>query len=412
MNETTTPQDPDQVELRVFDRRVTVLLPPQKDPARRALLHRAWSRCLVDPAVGESPSAEAARPLDPAPPVLCDLRHLGSSSADAALSDATVEARLADRVTTLVTTRTMHSVLGEHLLLHSAGLSAPDGRVLALCAPPGTGKTTATRVIGRRFGYVTDETVCVEPTTGRVLPYPKPLQIIDPSVDSRKVAVGPDELGLLEPEDLSALRLGPVIVLDRSPDAAEPSITPMPLAEALPRIVAQTSSLHLLERPLQTLCTLMDRSGGPWLLHYAESSTLPDLLEAWLAGEETTSPGPERWEPAIASVTSADAPADRAAPERPGTVQRAAVQDAITMPGGIGVLRGGSFLLLQGIGATLWELLGTPLTVPELTEALVAEHGPAEEAEAATSELVEELLGHGVLQRSAEPATVVTAASR
>lgn len=403
VNPVAAPQDHDRMELRVFDRRVTVLLPRQDDPEQRAHLHRAWSRCLLDAVAATRAPHEVAISLDPAPPVVCDLRRAAAPPMDAA-----GHARLGDRVTTTVTTRAMESVLGDHLLLHSAGLSAPDGRVLALCAPPGTGKTTATRVLGRRLGYVTDETVCVEPGTGRVLPYPKPLQIIDPGISSRKVAVGPDELGLQEPADLAALHLGPVIVLDRSLSpvgGASASISPLPLAEALPRIVAQTSSLHLLERPLQTLCALMDASGGPWLLRYAEAETLPQLLEQWLIDDATSMPGPERWEPMVSAASEADAapPAEDSPGHGPETIRRADVQDAVAMPGGIGVLHGGSFFLLQGIGATLWQLLGAPRTVTEIAGALVETHGPTEDAETITADLVEELIGHRVLARSAAP---------
>ncbi|AXK45408.1 PqqD family peptide modification chaperone [Brachybacterium saurashtrense] len=370
-------EEQDRLDLVVFDRPVTVLLPPDPDGERRARLRDAWSRCL-------SPGPPAAGA------VLCDLRAVTAPT-----EEADSGARLGDLVTTAVTTRTMESALGTLLLLHAAGLAAEDGRVMALCAPPGTGKTTATLVLARRFGYVTDETVAVVPGTGQVLPYPKPLQIIDREVAARKVARGPEELGLRAPSASTALHLGPVIVLDRSLDPAgdaAPTVTPLPLAEALPRIVAQTSSLHLLPRPLQTLCALMDAHGGPWLLHYAEAETLPEVLDAWLAGRESRSAGPESWESAVVEETSPSPPCGDGA-----VVRRAPVADAVAIPGGVAVLRGGDFFLLQGVGATLWERLTRPRTLDELTEALVAAHGTVEGADGIVAELVEQLRDRGLL---------------
>ena len=60
---------------------------------------------------------------------------------------------------------------GELLLLHAAGLAAPDGGgVVVLVGPSGRGKTTAARVLGRHFRYVSDESIGID-TDGTVLPY-------------------------------------------------------------------------------------------------------------------------------------------------------------------------------------------------------------------------------------------------
>ena len=396
------------MDLTVFARPVTVLLPPDRDPQQRARLHAAWSRCRarVAAATGSdcgSDASDASERPGAVEPVLCDLRTSGAELAAPAGG-----AQLGDRVTTMVTTRTMESVLGHHLLLHAAGLAAADGRVLALCAPPGTGKTTATRVLARALGYVTDETVAVVPRTGQVLPYPKPLQIIDPSIGSRKVAIGPDELELQELTDPAALRLGPVVVLDRALDAdpgVHPKIERLPLAEALPRIVAQTSSLHLLERPLQTLCALMDENGGPWMLRYAEAESLPELLTPWMDGESSRSLGTERWE-AAAAATEEALRNDFTNPDPEGgsgRYLRAPVDDAVVVDGGIGVLRGGEFFLLQGIGATAWELMARPRTIDDIAAALVEVHGPVEDAEMITADLLEQLVASGVLEQRGAP---------
>lgn len=80
--------------------------------------------------------------------------------------------------TSRATVASLEARAGELLMFHAAGLSASDGRVVALVGPSGTGKSTAARTLCRDdFGYVTDETVAVDDAQ-RVLPFPKPIAVI------------------------------------------------------------------------------------------------------------------------------------------------------------------------------------------------------------------------------------------
>lgn len=65
-----------------------------------------------------------------------------------------------------------------HLVrIHAAGLASGDRAVL-LPAPMASGKTTtATALLRAGLDYLTDETVAIDPSSGRVLAYPKPLSI-------------------------------------------------------------------------------------------------------------------------------------------------------------------------------------------------------------------------------------------
>ena len=99
---------------------------------------------------------------------------------------------------------------GDYLMLHAAGLRAPDGRVVGVIAPSGTGKTTFCSVLGNRFGYVTDETLVITPGTLDVIPYPKPLSVVGPEARRTKVDHSPSALGLeavTSPTPLGALVL-------------------------------------------------------------------------------------------------------------------------------------------------------------------------------------------------------------
>ena len=75
-------------------------------------------------------------------------------------------------LTSRVTREAIEGLAGRRILLHAAGLSTDDGRVLVLVGPSGTGKTTACLEFCRStFGYATDETVAIDEYLG-VVAYP------------------------------------------------------------------------------------------------------------------------------------------------------------------------------------------------------------------------------------------------
>lgn len=179
---------------------------------------------------------------------------------------------------TAVTARLITESTGKLHLWHAAGVSLPDGRVLVLVAPSGTGKTTAAvRLSQSGWGYVTDETVGVT-MDGRVLPYPKPVALLE---DGVKEVVGPDDLGLAHHAE--NLTLGRVVVLERTEDAQSPSLTRLPLLEGLQTLLAQSSGLVQLPEPLASTCRLIDRVGGIYRLTYAELASAAPLLRALMA---------------------------------------------------------------------------------------------------------------------------------
>ena len=65
----------------------------------------------------------------------------------------------------------------QHLLFHAAGLEAA-GRGVLVPGASGSGKSTLTAGLARAgLGYLSDELVAFELTTGRLLPYPKPITL-------------------------------------------------------------------------------------------------------------------------------------------------------------------------------------------------------------------------------------------
>ena len=119
------------------------------------------------------------------------------------------ESTVMEWLTARVTLEGIESQHGRLWMLHACGLADPaSGATVVLVAPSGTGKTTAARVLGRTFGYVSDETVAIGPD-GAVVAYPKPLSLLEGGVRPKRQR-SPRELGLVDaPRAAVAGRGGP-----------------------------------------------------------------------------------------------------------------------------------------------------------------------------------------------------------
>ena len=179
-----------------------------------------------------------------------------------------------------LTIRAIEAAAGTRLMLHAAGIADADGLVVALVGPSGMGKTTASSYLARHgFGYVTDETVSIGPD-GDVLPFGRPLSLRRPGGEVQR---SPDELGLgLPPGDL---RIARIVLLDRVPGHRDPpTLTAVPLVDALLELIPQASALAKLPDPLQFMSRIIDRCGGVLRLTYGEMdervlSLMSELLD-------------------------------------------------------------------------------------------------------------------------------------
>lgn len=230
-------------------------------------VHHAWSRCLAplcdDPVPAEGWTVTHDGPAPGAPP------------------DADTLTGLLQGLTQQVTRALIAARAGELLLLHAGAVTHPDtGATLVCSAAGGTGKTTLVSRLGRRLGYVTDETVGVD-TAGRVWPYPKPLSVRTPDGRGLKRETSPDELGLRPAHPSPVLRQ--VVLLDRRSDAHPPAFRRLGLADAIVGLVPETSSLSALPRPLHLLRDHLELLPPVVRLSYAEADDvldgLADLLE-------------------------------------------------------------------------------------------------------------------------------------
>ncbi|TCL81398.1 hypothetical protein EDF43_108170 [Rathayibacter sp. PhB179] len=303
-------------------------------------------------------------------------------------------AQLEESLTSTLTLEAIGERRSDLLMLHACGVAADDGRVLAFVAASGTGKTTASRVLGERFGYVTDETVAVTPD-GTVLPYPKPLSVKPATGSAPKAQLSPVDLGL-RPVPQAPLVLAGIVLLERRDGVDAPRLEQVEPTVAIDALVPQTSYLAARPRALSALVRTIASVGGANRLVYSEAADVLDLVDGLLAAP--AEPAPAVWHDVVALPLGAE---DAAAG---GSLRRAEVDDALALPSGeLLVFRQNTVIRLAGIGPVLWRSAAGGADLPDLVAAVLAElGGPPEgiDASAAVSAAVDELLGLGVIARA------------
>jgi len=182
-------------------------------------------------------------------------------------------------LTRMITGELIGARVGELLMLHAGAVcNTTTGATIAYAAPGGTGKSTLTRRLGKTLGYITDETVGVEPGTWRVHPYPKPLSLRNSDTDHSKSEHDPQGLGMLVAHREPRLRA--LLILRRDPTIISPIWSRLHLFDAIVALAPETSSLGALDRPLHLLADLYRSLGGFWLVRYGEAEQIVDRVRA------------------------------------------------------------------------------------------------------------------------------------
>lgn len=331
-----------------------------------------WSRCLVS--VSQSgTSDEGMLVVDSQLPLTQEMRH---------------------RLVANLTERGIDDLAGRALMLHAAGVASKDGRVLALVAESGTGKTTAAHHLCRgSFGYVTDETVAVTPEGG-VFPFAKPLSLVtDPDQPQVKQHQGPDALGLKLAPD-APLTLAGVVLLARDPDhAGAPALEDVPLLDALMELICHTSAFTWLDHPLQQAARIVGRCGPVRRLTYRDIHDCDVLLEDLVAAD----PGQvEAW----CSMTIEPPAADERPPE--GAFVALMPDDLIQGGDAALALVGRVPVHLGPLALTVWLAISGGATSETLHRIVINEHGSHPDAESIVRATVDGLARAGLL-RSAIP---------
>lgn len=314
----------------------------------------------VEPSEGAA--AAAATPGGPAAPGGHEAIPVGGPGASYAVSG-------------IVTRAVIRSLIGRRLLLHAGAVDMPGIGTVLLVGESGAGKSTATTRLGRQGTYLTDELTNVEPETGLLEAYPKPVSRWVGEESGRiKRDVGLGDLGLVPGP--SGGPVDHVLLLDRerperdgAATAPGPSLTRVPLDAAVVELIAQSSSVWELTRPLDALARLLERAGGALRARYTESADLarlladppPPLREPW----ETIDPDPD---PGIIGSDGSDAP---------GCWALAPFRQALCTAEATVVLLDGLVLRLEGLGELIWHLLaeGGPLPAAEIEREVIARIG-------------------------------------
>lgn len=349
-------------------------------------LRGAWSRCVTADQSSAGVPAEAG--TEARPYTSCLTRTTPSATETHLHLTATTFEELAELITSHLTFGAIEAQAGHLVMLHASGVAdLGTGRVVALVAKSGTGKTTSCRLLGREFGYITDETVAIR-GDGTVLPYPKPLSVKNGKPN--KDQIGPNELGLLDAPDRPHIH--GLALLDRQDGwRGGPQVEELGLVDAILALVPETSSQGRIEKPLQSLCELVDSVGGVRRITYSEARDLPAIVARMLQREHE--PRPPEWSPRASAV-------DDETPIPPGHYRRGTVEDAVEVAGDLLVLANDQIMRISGIGPTIWDAAASALTHKDLVEAVIQEHGAPENFEMWVDEAVAHLLDHGILRHS------------
>jgi hypothetical protein len=352
----TAEGDVPPLHVRAMGVTVRIMVPDQESHDRLA---RQWSRAFV--------------PLDAGDEVVATISAYEGDADNESVRDY--------GVTTRVTMAALRATAGRRINLHAGGVADDEGRLLALVAPSGTGKTTATRALSAHLGYVSDETVSIDPD-GTVYPHPKPLSVLpDEGAKYEKAQLSPDDVGLL-PTPVSP-RLARVVVLHRGVEGAR-GLAPLPISQALLQVVEQSSSLSQLPRPLRALVGLVIECGGVWALTYDEITDHVEELVGFLAETPGTprTPGTPPRPPAMVWHDGQEsfplAPAEHGVPGP--MLARLPFAEAVEIDDDLVVLTESHAWLLAELTRTIWLRLAQPCTFEELVAAAEEHHGAHERA--------------------------------
>lgn len=385
-----------ELRLGVLGSQVAVHFDAGVTPGDRETLRRAWSRCLdTSPDIPLGPHLEWTAASDH--PHHIPYRARVSTAAATTFVAGQTFADFASTLTSTVTLAGVAAGKGSLLMLHAAGLAVDGtGRTVALVGRSGMGKTTATRLLGTGFGYVTDETVALN-ESNRILPYPKPLSVIVAEYPAPKMQMGPDDLGLKATP--VAPQLAAVVLLDRNQEATAPVITPLTLPEAIIELAPQVSSLAALRNPLQRLCATLDSAGGALRVSYREAEDLRAVLPQLM----NRPPAPRAWK--VVTAPGQESLPWRASSES-GAIQRARVIDAVevVLPERQGTelvaLTDQGVVRLGGVAPAVWAALATPCDIEGIAQRILPTIGLPAGYQEKLLEILEQMRFRGLIARS------------
>ena len=335
-------------------------------PELRTRVRQLWSRCESAGAHPESVSVEFSNG---------DANELESmSELTMALTNLAIE----------------HADPAKFLLIHACAVANEAGSAVGFIGQSGAGKTTAATALGKRFQYLTDETLALDLADSGVLEYAKPLSVV--AGPGPKLQKSPDELGLQRVTEKATL--GSLYFLNRVAGTSEVQVEVLGWQSVLEQLVPQVSYLERRATPLQDLFTVIRTYGGIPRVTYSEAAQLDAFVGAPTASMESNFPEPRQVElpdliPGQVYMV-------------PGGVGSLRPTDAVIVGDQLVLLVRGRVVVLEPLPTEIWLLALQPRRFDELLELLKAKFPTDGLAE---SELVAAL--DGILQQLHEVGAVI-----
>jgi hypothetical protein len=215
-----------------------------------SLLRSTLSGLICDPSIG--PSVDE-------PEICWNPAHEGTWSLvlgeSGSIAGAHTSVALAENISE-INRLAARSVAQSHVILHAGSFRA-GGRVVAVAGESGAGKSTLVAAAALRgLTYVGDEVCAIDPASGEVLAYPRPIGLRHGGAAALGIDVprGPldpyRQIYPWQPPGDARSRdprlLGLVAVVERR--SGPPTITPVPAAEALVRLTRLSLATERIER--------------------------------------------------------------------------------------------------------------------------------------------------------------------
>jgi hypothetical protein len=178
-------------------------------------------------------------------------------------------------------------------LASHAGVVSMGAAAIAFPGPSGSGKSTLTAAcVQEGFGYVSDEALCLQDSSGAVIPYPKPLNVWPQALAKLHIDVAPNRVRpmLLTPGDLggsfaqSGIALTDVVIRETNIDGTSPEMKlwPVPRAQLLMTLMRNAFNHYKYKRVAFDLAALIAGKTRAWRLTYDDPVAAAALLRAEL----------------------------------------------------------------------------------------------------------------------------------
>jgi len=174
-------------------------------------------------------------------------------------------------------------------ILHAGGVVTPAGQLLLISGDAESGKSTlVAALVQQGCDYLTDELIGIDPRTGKVLPFPKPLELDETSCDV--LGVIPDHLPNVLASELRrdvamvTTPVGPVdaVILPTYRAGAERETTRLDVEAAAKALLNQTMNMRRVREPgLRAVC---DFAAAPPVTRIVHGDSVA-LADAIISGE-------------------------------------------------------------------------------------------------------------------------------